>query len=39
VLDVEVGRIKSRTGQVHAKALVDGKIVAEADLMFALIES
>ncbi len=39
VLDVTAGRIKSKTGQVHAKALVDGKVVAEADLMFALAES
>jgi UDP-3-O-[3-hydroxymyristoyl] N-acetylglucosamine deacetylase/3-hydroxyacyl-[acyl-carrier-protein] dehydratase len=38
VLDVEAGRIKSKTGQVHGKALVNGKIVAEADLMFALVE-
>jgi beta-hydroxyacyl-ACP dehydratase FabZ len=38
VLDVEVGKIRSKTGQVHAKALVDGKVVAEADLMFALVE-
>jgi len=39
VLDVYAGKIKSKTGQVHAKALVDGKVVAEADLMFALVES
>ncbi len=39
VLDVTAGKIKSKTGQVHAKALVDGKVVAEADLMFALVES
>ncbi|MFH0738391.1 MAG: bifunctional UDP-3-O-[3-hydroxymyristoyl] N-acetylglucosamine deacetylase/3-hydroxyacyl-ACP dehydratase [Candidatus Omnitrophota bacterium] len=38
VLDVEAGRIKSKTGQVHGKALVNGKIVAEADLVFALVE-
>lgn len=38
ILDVSAGRIKSKTGQVHAKALVDGKVVAEADLMFALVE-
>jgi len=38
VLEVEAGKIKSRTGQVHARALVDGKVVAEADLMFALVE-
>jgi len=37
ILEVEAGKIKSRTGQVHAKALVDGKVVAEADLMFALV--
>lgn len=38
VLEVEAGKIKSRTGQVHGRALVDGKVVAEADLMFALVE-
>jgi UDP-3-O-[3-hydroxymyristoyl] N-acetylglucosamine deacetylase/3-hydroxyacyl-[acyl-carrier-protein] dehydratase len=36
VLEVEAGKIKSRTGLVHARALVDGKVVAEADLMFVL---
>lgn len=39
VLHVEAGKIKSKTGQVHAKGLVDGKVVAEADLIFALVES
>lgn len=39
VFDVVVGKIKSRTGQVHGKAYVDGKVVAEADLMFALAEA
>jgi UDP-3-O-[3-hydroxymyristoyl] N-acetylglucosamine deacetylase/3-hydroxyacyl-[acyl-carrier-protein] dehydratase len=39
VLEVVAGKIKSKTGQVHAKAFVDGKAVAEADLMFALVES
>lgn len=38
VLDVVAGKIKSKTGQVFAKALVDGKVVAEAELMFALVE-
>jgi len=38
VFDVVAGKIKSKTGQVHGKALVDGKVVAEADLMFALAE-
>jgi UDP-3-O-[3-hydroxymyristoyl] N-acetylglucosamine deacetylase/3-hydroxyacyl-[acyl-carrier-protein] dehydratase len=39
VLDVTAGKIRSKTGQVHAKAFVDGKLVAEAGLMFALAES
>jgi len=36
VFEVIAGKVKSKTGQVHGKALVDGKVVAEADLMFAL---
>lgn len=39
ILEVQAGKIKSRTGQVHGRALVDGKVVAEADLMFALVEA
>lgn len=39
VFDVVAGKVKSRTGQVHGKAFVDGKLVAEADLMFALVEA
>lgn len=38
-LEVEVVRLKSKTGQVHTRALVNSKVVAEADLMFALIEA
>ncbi len=38
VLEVEAVKVKSRTGQVRGKALVDGKVVAEAELMFALVE-
>lgn len=38
VLEVEARKIKSKTGQVHGKAMVSGKVVAEADLMFALVE-
>lgn len=38
IFEVEAGRIKAKTGQVHGRALVDGKVVAEADLMFALVE-
>ena len=39
VLQVEAGKIKLKTAQVFAKALVDGKVVAEADFMCALVES
>jgi len=39
ILEVEVGKLKSKTGLVHSKAMVDSKIVAEADLMFAIAES
>jgi beta-hydroxyacyl-ACP dehydratase FabZ len=39
VFDVVAGKLKSKTGQVHGKAFVDGKVVAEADLMFAIVES
>ncbi|MBM3245940.1 MAG: UDP-3-O-[3-hydroxymyristoyl] N-acetylglucosamine deacetylase [Candidatus Omnitrophica bacterium] len=38
ILDVEAVRIKSKTGQVRAKALVNDKVVAEADLKFVLVE-
>jgi len=36
VFEVVAGRMKSRMGQVHGTATVDGKVVAEADLMFAM---
>lgn len=35
VMEVAAGKVKSRTGQVYGKAYVDGKVVAEATLMFA----
>lgn len=38
ILEVEAVKIKSKTGQVRARALVNDKVVAEADLMFALVE-
>lgn len=37
-LEVEVTKLKSKTGQAHAQGIVDGKVVAEADLMFSLVE-
>ena len=39
IIEVEAGKIRSRTGTVNTKATVDGKVVAEAELMFALVES
>ncbi|MDD5432812.1 MAG: bifunctional UDP-3-O-[3-hydroxymyristoyl] N-acetylglucosamine deacetylase/3-hydroxyacyl-ACP dehydratase [Candidatus Omnitrophica bacterium] len=39
VFDVVAGKMKSKTGQVHGKAYVDGKVVAEADLMFSIVDS
>jgi UDP-3-O-[3-hydroxymyristoyl] N-acetylglucosamine deacetylase/3-hydroxyacyl-[acyl-carrier-protein] dehydratase len=38
VLEVDAGKIKPKTGLVHAKALVEGKVVAEADLKFVLTD-
>ena len=37
-LEAEVGRLRTRTGEMHTRALVDGKIVAEASLLFAIVE-
>ncbi|MGE5307548.1 MAG: bifunctional UDP-3-O-[3-hydroxymyristoyl] N-acetylglucosamine deacetylase/3-hydroxyacyl-ACP dehydratase [Deltaproteobacteria bacterium] len=38
VFEVTAQKVKSRTGIVHGTASVDGKVVAEADLMFSLGE-
>jgi UDP-3-O-[3-hydroxymyristoyl] N-acetylglucosamine deacetylase/3-hydroxyacyl-[acyl-carrier-protein] dehydratase len=37
VLEVDVVRLKSKTIQIHGKAFVEDKLVAEADLMFGLV--
>jgi UDP-3-O-[3-hydroxymyristoyl] N-acetylglucosamine deacetylase/3-hydroxyacyl-[acyl-carrier-protein] dehydratase len=39
VLEVEIVKIKTKTGQVHTKAMVDGSIVSEADLRFSLVKA
>ncbi len=39
VFEVVAGKMRSRMGAVHGKAFVDGKLVAEADLMFAIVEN
>ncbi|MFC1703220.1 bifunctional UDP-3-O-[3-hydroxymyristoyl] N-acetylglucosamine deacetylase/3-hydroxyacyl-ACP dehydratase [Candidatus Omnitrophota bacterium] len=38
VLEVEVIKMRTRTGQVHTQAKVEDKVVAEADLMFTLTD-
>ena len=38
-LEVEVVKLRAKTGQVHTRALVDGSVVSEADLMFALVDA
>ncbi len=38
VMEVEVGKIRSKTGSVVTRALVKEDVVAEAELMFALVE-
>lgn len=37
-IEVVAGKVRSKTGTVHAKAYVDGKVVSEGELMFALVE-
>ncbi len=39
VIEVTTGKIKKRTGTVLTKAFVDNRVVAEAELMFALVDS
>ena len=38
VIEAELGKLRTRTGQIQAKALVDGKVVCEGELMFALAD-
>jgi UDP-3-O-[3-hydroxymyristoyl] N-acetylglucosamine deacetylase / 3-hydroxyacyl-[acyl-carrier-protein] dehydratase len=38
LLETEILRIRSKTGQMRTRAFVGDKIAAEADLMFALLE-
>ncbi|HAJ57785.1 MAG TPA: 3-hydroxyacyl-[acyl-carrier-protein] dehydratase FabZ [Candidatus Omnitrophica bacterium] len=37
-IEVEVGKLRSKTGQVKTRALVDGEVAAEGELMFALVD-
>ncbi len=37
-LEVEVARLKTKIAQIKGRALVDGKVAAEADLMFTIVD-
>lgn len=39
IMEVETVKLKSKTGVVRANAFVNGKLVAEADLVFTLVEN
>lgn len=39
IIEVTAGKIKSKTGTVYGKAYVKDKLVAESELMFALVEA
>ncbi|MBU1122942.1 MAG: UDP-3-O-acyl-N-acetylglucosamine deacetylase [Candidatus Omnitrophota bacterium] len=38
VIEVTAGKVKTKSGTVYAKAFVNNKLVAESDLMFALVK-
>ena len=38
VIEAELGKLRSRSGQGVGRALVDGRVVCEGELMFALTE-
>ena len=38
-LEAEVLRVRSRAGHVRTKAYVEGKLVAEAEIKFMLVEA
>ncbi|MBI4004234.1 MAG: 3-hydroxyacyl-[acyl-carrier-protein] dehydratase FabZ, partial [Candidatus Omnitrophica bacterium] len=38
IIEAELGKLRSRTGQVVGRVLVDGKVVCEGELMFAVVE-
>jgi 3-hydroxyacyl-[acyl-carrier-protein] dehydratase len=38
-LEVELGRMSARAGKGHGRALVDGAVACEADLLFVLVDA
>jgi 3-hydroxyacyl-[acyl-carrier-protein] dehydratase len=39
VLEVELGRMSSRAGKGAGRALLDGKVACECELMFVLVDA
>lgn len=39
ILEVEVIKLRTRTGQMRGRAFVDGKLVSEAELMFSIVDA
>jgi 3-hydroxyacyl-[acyl-carrier-protein] dehydratase len=39
VLEVELGRMSARAGKGSGRALVDGQVACQADLMFVLVDA
>ncbi len=38
-LEIKVRKLRSKTGKIESRALVGGKVVAEAELIFSLVEA
>jgi 3-hydroxymyristoyl/3-hydroxydecanoyl-(acyl carrier protein) dehydratase len=38
IIEAELGKLRSRMGQIVGRALVDGKLVCEGELMFAVMD-
>ena len=38
MIEVELVRLRAKTGQVRGRCLVDGQVVCEGDLMFGLAD-
>jgi 3-hydroxyacyl-[acyl-carrier-protein] dehydratase len=39
VLECEMGRMSARAGKGHGRALLDGKVATECDLMFVVVDA
>ncbi len=39
ILEVEVVKLRTKTGQMRGRAFVDGKLVSESELMFSIVDA